>query len=555
MEIAKTEQDPDAARRAAWLSASAAAQRRTVRRTGPRPVLRRAVVVALAAGVLVGGVLLIMPEHRGPKAPPPAPGPAARALTAVTAGAPAAVGDLTALITDRAAWVRTHPKDEASWAVLGSAYVERGERAADPSFYPRAEWALKRSLEVRPQDNQDAEIGLAALANARHDYAAARTLAEGVRARAGNRWTLYPPLIEAYNGLGDAKGAAKAVERLLELRDGAASLTQAAEVYRAHGWREDASVAADEAVAHATSPVQKAAALVAAGDLAWERGEPEGALARYEAALHADPGAAEALAGRARAKAALGRTADAQRDYQAAILRLPRPEYALELGELYEAQGLDGDARTWFDKLRELAARDGSNGVDDALVLGRFEADHGAVHSAVDRLEAEWKAHPSPAAEDALGWAMYRAGETEEAMAHVRKATDSGVRSALFSYHQAMIERDLGQPGAARRHLQDALRTNPSFSPVWGPKAKEALAALGDPPGGGPRDVYGHVAAAAQGGAGSGADSGSGSGGGSGGGSGSGGGGSASSGMSSNQGTKHPVRPRPARPAKPSQRH
>ncbi|MFG3285736.1 tetratricopeptide repeat protein [Streptomyces sp. NPDC048111] len=553
MEIAKTEQDADAARRAAWLSASAAA-----RGTSPRPrrrtSLRRAVLVALAAGVLVGGVWLIMPEDRGPKLPPPAPGPAARALSAVTAGAPASVADVTALITDRAAWVRTHPTDDASWAVLGSAYVERGLRGADSSFYPRAEAALRRSLQVRPKDNADAEIGLAALANARHDYAAARTLAESVRARAAGRWTLYPPLIEAYSGLGDAKGAAKAVEKLLELQEGSTALTRAAEVYRARGWREDASVALDEAVAHAGSPVQKAAALSGAGDLAWERGEPEGALARYEAALRTDPGAHAALAGRARAKAALGRTADAQRDYAAAVAVLPRPEYLLELGELYESQGLDGDARIWFDKLRDLAARDGANGVDDALVLGRFEADHGAAPAAVDRLDAEWKAHPSAEAEDALGWAMYRAGESaDQALAHVRKATDSGVRNPLFAYHQGTIERELGQPGAARRHLQDALRTNPHFSPVFAPKAKEELAALGEPPEGGPKDMYGHVASAAQVGSGSGGD----------GGGGGGGGGSTSSGASpqssgqsgqSGQGSKRPAKPRPARTTGPAKR-
>lgn len=191
MEIAKTEQDADAARRAAWLAASAAAQR-TSPPSGPPRALKRAVLVAMAAAVLVGGVLLIRPEGEAPKAPPPALGPAARALTAVAAGAPASVGDLTALITDRADWVRTHPTDDASWAVLGSAYLERGVRAADSSFYPRAESALKRSLQVRPKDNLDAEIGLAALANARHDYAAARTLAEGVRARRADRWTLYP---------------------------------------------------------------------------------------------------------------------------------------------------------------------------------------------------------------------------------------------------------------------------------------------------------------------------------------------------------------------------
>ncbi|MFI6682658.1 tetratricopeptide repeat protein [Streptomyces sp. NPDC050485] len=538
MEIAKTEQDPDAARRAAWLSASAAAQQ-TSRRSGRPPALKRAVLVALAAGVLVGGVLLLMPEDREPKALPPAPGPAARALTAVAAGAPASVGDLTALISDRAAWVRTHPGDEASWAVLGSAYLERGERSADPSYYPRAEWALRRSLEVRPKDNADAEIGLAALADARHDYASARTLAEGVRSRAAGRWTLYPALIEAYNGLGDAKAAATAVEQLLELRGGSAAFTQAAEVYRERGWREDASAMLDEAAGHAGSAPQKAAALVAMGDLAWERGEPEGALAQYEAALRTDPAADAALAGRARAEAALGRKADAQRDYLAAVSRLPRPEYVLELGELYASQSLDGDAKTWFDKLRELAARDGSNGVDDALVLGRFEADHGAAPAAVERLEAEWKAHPSPAAEDALAWAMFRAGDTEEALAHAKKATDSGARDALFAYHQGTIERRLGQSGAARRHLEDALRTNPYFSPVLAPKAKEALAALGEPAEGGPKDMYGHVAAAEQSGSG-----------------GSGSGSSAGSGSSSNSNTgRRPGRPRPAKPAKPHRRH
>ncbi|WP_189389445.1 tetratricopeptide repeat protein [Streptomyces sp. SDr-06] len=543
MEIAKTEQDADAARRAAWMSASAAAQR-TSRRSGPPPVLKRAALVALAASVLVGGVLLLMPDAEGPQAPPPAPGPAARALTAVASGAPAAVGDLSALITDRTAWLRGHPTDEAQWAVLGSAYLERGVRGADSSYYPRAEWALRRSLQVRPKggkESLDAEIGLAALANARHDYAAARTLAESVRARRADRWTLYPVLIEAYNGLGEAKAAAKAVEQVLELRGGPEALTQAAEVYRQHGWREDASAALDEAVGHATSPVQKAVALVAVGELAWERGEPEKAVAHYDAALRADPGAHAALAGRARAKAALGRRAEAQRDYLAAVAVLPRPEYLLELGELYEAQGLDGDARTWFDKLRELAARDGSNGVDDALVLGRFEADHGAAHTAVDRLEAEWKAHPSPAAEDALAWAMYRAGEPEEALAHARKASDSGMRDALFSYHQATIERDLGRSGAARRHYQEALRTNPYFSPVLAPRAKEALAALGEPADGGPRDMYGYVAAArAEAAAGS-SSSNSGSG------SSASSGSSSGSGSSSNSGSRRPAKPRPSK--------
>ena len=49
-------------------------------------------------------------------------------------------------------------------------------------------------------------------------------------------------------------------------------------------------------------------------------------------------------------------------------------------------------------------------------------------------------------------------------------------------YHRGLIERDSEQSGPARRHLQEALQINPYFSPLRVPLAKEALAALGEPP-------------------------------------------------------------------------
>jgi hypothetical protein len=45
-----------------------------------------------------------------------------------------------------------------------------------------------------------------------------------------------------------------------------------------------------------------------------------------------------------------------------------------------------------------------------------------------------------------------------------------------------MIERELELAGPARRHLQEALRINPYFSPPAAPLAEQALAALGEPP-------------------------------------------------------------------------
>ncbi len=96
-----------------------------------------AVLVAGAAGVFASGVL---------DGAPPVPGPvgrAAAAVEAVGAGVPASPSDLTALIGDRETWLREHPGDDRSWAVLGSAYLERGRWTADPADFPRAEMALR----------------------------------------------------------------------------------------------------------------------------------------------------------------------------------------------------------------------------------------------------------------------------------------------------------------------------------------------------------------------------------------------------------------------------
>ncbi|WP_435849109.1 tetratricopeptide repeat protein [Streptomyces lavendulocolor] len=121
-----------------------------------------------------------------------------------------------------------------------------------------------------------------------------------------------------------------------------------------------------------------------------------------------------------------------------------------------------------------------------ALVLARYEADHGSPDTAVRRLRAEWaKGHRSVHVADALGWALYRAGKHEEALPYATRATEQGLRSALFAYHRGRIERELGEWGPARRHLAEALRINPHFSPLLAPKARRALAALGEPAEGG----------------------------------------------------------------------
>jgi hypothetical protein len=126
------------------------------------PVRTVAVVTATALALLTAGAVFGLRE---------APAPASNTV-------PARVVDrLAESIARDQQRLRTLPGDYETWAALGLAYVVRARVTADPSLYPKAEGALRRSLEVHKNDNSAALVGLGALANARHEFAAARTFA------------------------------------------------------------------------------------------------------------------------------------------------------------------------------------------------------------------------------------------------------------------------------------------------------------------------------------------------------------------------------------------
>jgi tetratricopeptide (TPR) repeat protein len=451
---------------------------------------RRVLIASVAGAAVLGGVLVLLPRD-GRDAPPPAPGPAALARGAVTTGVPAALGDLAVLIGDREAHLRSHPLDGASWAVLGAAYVEQGRRSADTANWPKAERALRTSLRTGAGRNPQALEGLAALAVARRDFPTAKKWGESAVKAAPKRWTAHAVLIDACAGLGDHKGVGRALEKVMELRPGTPAVrARAAGVYRDRGWREDAAAQISDAAAAAGAPAERAAYLEQAGRLAFERGDRQEALRFFQEALRTDPDQRAAQAGQGLALAALGRTTEALSAYQAALAKRPSPEYALELGELYESLGLGQAARVEYDLLRERVRVAEAAGANEQLLLGRLEADHGDPAAAVRLLRAEWGRQPGSAVADALGWALHRAGAQEEALEFATLATDGdrggGVRSALYVFHRGAIEKELERYGPARRHLGEALTINPYFSPLWVPEAKRALAELGEPPVEGP---------------------------------------------------------------------
>ncbi len=175
---------------------------------------------------------------------------------------------------------------------------------------------------------------------------------------------------------------------------------------------------------------------------------------------------------------------------------------------------MEQEAGPQYGLLRARVRQGAAAGVDDELVPGRFEADHGDARSAVRRLREEWRRQPGTAVTHALGWALHRGGQDEEALDFALEATEAarggGVRNALYAYHRGMIEQSLGLPGPA------ASGEGAADQPVLLPAGRAAGAggaggtgrAAGDGGAGGRHRIAAPVGAAAGGDGGDGGDGG-----------------------------------------------
>jgi tetratricopeptide (TPR) repeat protein len=436
---------------------------------------RTAAIAAVVAGVvLVGITATTVLTSRGGTAAAPSPVAAAQA--------PAAPGDQLSVTIAKAQQVlQGKPDDWATWAVLGSAYVQQARVSADPSYYPKSEGALAKSLELHPDGNDAALTGMGALANARHEFGTAADLAR--RAQAINAYgsTSYGVLADALIQLGDYPGATAAAQKMLNLKPGVSSFTRGSYDLELHGRTDEARKVLEQALGDATDPSDIAFCHTYLGELALSLGDLDGAEKEYAAGLALTPDEPNLLLGQAKVQAARGQSDAAVAGYQHVVDLRPLPATFVEYGQLLESLGRTAEAKVQYalyDTAQQLFT---SNGVRDSLTGALLDANRGAGDSAVAQGRAEFAARQNIDAADALGWALHAAGRDAEALPYAQQATALGTRNASFLYHRGIIEQSLGKVGPARATLSDALATNPYFSPLFAPKAQQALAALGGP--------------------------------------------------------------------------
>lgn len=364
------------------------------------------------------------------------------------------------------------------YAALGDAYLQKARETFDPSYYTRAETALREALRREPRE-AGALTAMGVLANARHDFPVALRFGERARAAAPNAVKPYGVIVDALVELGRYGAAERTLQRMVDLKPNLDSYARVSYFRELHG-DVSGAIEAMRLAASAGGDARENLAYVQTllGNLELGRGNVAAARSAYSLALSRYPEYVPAQAGLARAAAARGDLAAAIRRYERVVERLPLPEYAVALAEAELAAGRRADARedlALVEVQQRLQRRGGVN-VDAEMAV--VEADHGSPEQAVRLARAAWADAPSVRAADALGWALTRAGEPAQGLAYAQRALRLGSRDAVFLYHAGIAARDAGDTRAARRHLARALETNPRFSPLHAPRAERALESL-----------------------------------------------------------------------------
>ncbi|MFI5553053.1 tetratricopeptide repeat protein [Streptomyces sp. NPDC051738] len=385
-----------------------------------------------------------------------------------------ATGDLDTGIASLQAHLRDQPRDVSGWATLGLAYVEQARTKGDPSRYPQADRAFKRSLSLNG-DNDQALAGRAALAAARHDFEDALKYADQALKVNPYSERALCTRVDALVELGRYADAAKAADTADDRRPGIPVFTRYAYVRELRGDVRTAQRVLNQALSSAVTPGDIAYVATQLGQLAWNQGDYESALTHYARALAADDNYVPALEGRARAQAASGDRDAATKGLADVVSRYPLPGPLVELGELYESAGDQVKADDQYALVDAWTALARANGVNADLDTALAAADHGDKASALRAARAEWDRRQTVHTADALAWALHVNGQDDEALPYARKATATGYRNAAFLYHRGVIERATGNAEDAREHLRAALKLNPGFSPLGAREARTAL--------------------------------------------------------------------------------
>ncbi|HEX2740380.1 MAG TPA: tetratricopeptide repeat protein [Rubrobacter sp.] len=428
---------------------------------------RWGLVAALSAFVAVMVVALMTGGDERPREEP------ARLPVDFRPAAGTATGELIGTLQRK---VRENPEDVEAHVNLANAYLQMVRETGDPSLYTKADDLLDRAGKIEAQ-NSELLATRATLDLARHDFAAA--LERGMQALA-----LDPQNARYYGIVGDAQielgmydDAIDSYQEMVNHRPDFASFSRVSHARELYGDPEGA-IEAMEFALHAGSGAAENTAWAQAqlGNLWFNSGNFEEAARHYELSAETLDGYAPALAGQAKVAAANGELDQAARLYEQAFNRMPLPESAIALGDVYAEMGNRRKAEQQYRLIQGIDKLYRANGVNTDLEIALFYADHDLdLQTSLEKARSAYDARPGIHAADAMAWTLYKTGDFQEAQRYASEALELGTRDPLKLFHAGMIARALGQDERAKEYLQQATDLNPHFSLLYEETASSAL--------------------------------------------------------------------------------
>ena len=376
--------------------------------------------------------------------------------------------------------VERAPADPRGYNLLGAAYMKKSRETGDFGFNAKAEAALNRSFELAPPEaNYDAIKLKAALLLTYHRFGEALEVARRARAVQPEDPENYGAITDALVELGDYEGAVEAAQTMADLRPDTSSYARASYLRALYGDTEGAIEMMRRAAEAAKDPESIAWCRVHLGDELMNANKLSAAEHEYDIALYVFPNYHMALAAKARARLASGDTGGAVEFYKQAQARVPLPEFAIALGDLYARQGRSDEAARQYDLVEFIERAGSTESQTYSRQLAQFWADHDQkLDEALEIARRERAARSDIYTCDALAWCLYKKGDLAGAKRSIDEALRLGTRDARIHFHAGMIERALGNHREAAKHLQLALKINPLFDILQAEVARQTLRSI-----------------------------------------------------------------------------
>lgn len=370
------------------------------------------------------------------------------------------------------------PDSPLGYTTLASIYIKRARETGDFSLNSKAETAVNKALEIKP-DYVNAKKLNAALQLTFHRFDKALEMGTELAKEFPNDPFVYGVLTDANVELGNYDEAVKMGQKMVDLRPNTSSYARVAHLRSLYGDYEGA-VEMFTTAARTADPTDKEAqswCLVQLGDEKMKNGKYAEAEKVYDEAMRNFPNYHSAIAGKGHARAAQGDFENAIKFLTEANNRVPDVKATIWLGDIYQKQGNAEKAKQQYDLVEVIEQKIGINNDQKQLALMWADQDI-KLDQALEIAKREHEMRKDIYTADVLAWTLYKKGNFEEA----KKASEEAMRlktgDALILYHAGMIEKQLGNKAKAKELLKKALEINPMFDILQTEIAKKNLAEL-----------------------------------------------------------------------------